>query len=126
VVLREKPNCGRTLIEKFEDFSERIDCVFVLLTPDDPTGSKEPRRSRQNVVFELGFFLGQLGRTSGRIIVLYKGPNELPSDIQGVVWISIDKGVESAGEQIRREFAHLTTAIGHDAALSQKYDTQRS
>lgn len=110
VVLREQPNCGRTIIEKFEDYSELIDCVFVLLTPDDTMAlkaAKEYRRSRQNVIFELGFFFAQFGRVSGRVIVLYKGPNELPSDIQGVVWIGIDNGIEPAGEEIRREIAHF-------------------
>jgi predicted nucleotide-binding protein len=110
IILREQPNCGRTLIEKFEDFSTRVDCVFVLLTPDDhaQTGNDDVRRSRQNVILELGFFYAQFGRQSGRVIVLYKGPTELPSDIQGVAWISIEKGVEAAGEQIRREIEHFT------------------
>lgn len=113
LVLREQPSCGKTLIEKFEEYSGHIDCVFVLLTPDDANLSgplKESRRSRQNVIFELGFFFGQLGRESGRIIVLYKGPNELPSDIHGIVWIGIDAGVEAAGEQIRREVARLAAS----------------
>lgn len=112
VVLREQPNSGKTLIEKFENISGGIDCVFVLLTPDDTTVStlaNQPRRSRQNVIFELGFFFAQLGRLSGRIVVLYKGPNELPSDIQGIAWISIDNGVEAAGEEIRREVSPLMT-----------------
>ncbi len=111
VILREQPNQGRTLIEKFEDLSEQIDCVFVLLTPDDATVSKsanELRRSRQNVIFELGFFYAQLGRHSGRVIVLHKGPNELPTDIQGIVWIGIENGVEAAGEELRRELARFT------------------
>lgn len=106
IVLREQPNSGRTIIEKFEDYSQQIDCVFVLLTPDDAVVSaaaKDPRRSRQNVIFELGFFYSQFGRLSGRVIALHKGPNELPSDIQGVSWIGIDKGVDAAGEEIRRE-----------------------
>lgn len=110
IVLREQANCGRTLIEKFEDFSTRVDCVFVLLTPDDPILAKDTnqsRRSRQNVIFELGFFYGQFGRQSGRVIVLYKGPNELPSDIQGISWIAIDRGVEAAGEEIRREVSQF-------------------
>jgi predicted nucleotide-binding protein len=108
VVLREQPNCGRTIIEKFEDHSEGVDFVFVLLTPDDTmasTSAKEPRRSRQNVIFEFGFFFAQLGRLSGRVIALYKGPNELPSDIQGVAWIAIENGIDAAGEEIRREVA---------------------
>jgi predicted nucleotide-binding protein len=110
-ILREQPNCGRTLIEKFEDLSGQVDCVFVLLTPDDVTASKttnEPRRSRQNVIFELGFFFAQFGRQSGRVIVLHKGPNELPTDIQGIVWIGIDGGIEKAGEELRRELARFT------------------
>jgi CheY-like chemotaxis protein len=112
VVLREQPNCGRTLIEKFEEFSTRVDCVFVLLTPDDAAiadASVALRRTRQNVIFELGFFYCQFGRQSGRVIALYKGPNELPSDIQGIAWIGIDHGIEVAGEQIRREVARFTT-----------------
>ncbi len=110
VVLREQPNFGKTLIEKFEDLSGEIDCVFVLLTPDDAMASATPnnlRRSRQNVIFELGFFFAQLGRLSGRIAVLYKGATELPSDIQGIAWIGIDNGIDAAGEEIRREFAGI-------------------
>jgi predicted nucleotide-binding protein len=112
IVLRDQSNCGRTLIEKFEEFSRRVDCVFVLLTPDDPAPSPdnpEARRSRQNVVFELGFFYAHFGRKSGRIVVLYKGPNELPSDTKGIAWINIEAGVEAVGENIRKEVAHLTT-----------------
>jgi predicted nucleotide-binding protein len=108
VILREQPSGGKTIIEKFEDVSEKIkiDCVFVLLTPDDKVdtdASKDVRRSRQNVIFELGFFYAQFGRESGRVIVLHKGPNELPTDIQGIVWIGLDNGVEAAGEELRRE-----------------------
>jgi predicted nucleotide-binding protein len=112
VVLREQPNRGKTIIEKFEEFASRIDCVFVLLTPDDPNArfstNDEKRRARQNVILELGFFYGQMGRSSGRVIVLKKGTLELPSDIQGIVWIDISNGIKAAGEDIRKEVAHLT------------------
>jgi predicted nucleotide-binding protein len=97
-------------LKKFEDYSEQIDCVFVLFTPDDAIVSdspKEARRSRQNVIFEFGFFFAQLGRRSGRVIAFHRGPNELPSDIQGVAWIGIDNGIEAAGEEIRRELREL-------------------
>lgn len=111
IVLREQPSSGRTVIEKFEDYADKIDCVFVLLTPDDKgalaDSNDERRRSRQNVIFELGFFYGALERRSGRIITFYKGPMELPSDISGVVWIDISDGVDSAGETIRKEIAPL-------------------
>jgi predicted nucleotide-binding protein len=107
VVLREQPTAGKTVIEKFEDFERRIDCVFVLLTPDDRVlagaTDSEKRRSRQNVIFELGFFYAALGRRAGRVLLLHRGSVELPSDIAGVVWIDISNGIEAAGEEIRRE-----------------------
>jgi len=112
IVLREQPNLGKTLIEKFEEHAHKVDCAFVLLTPDDKVlesgSSDDKRRSRQNVIFELGFFYSALGRGSGRVFLLHKGPVELPSDISGIVWIDISNGVLAAGEEIRREVAHLT------------------
>ena len=45
-------------------------------------------RARQNVVLELGFFCGALGRS--RVCALYKNDVELPSDFDGVVYISLD------------------------------------
>jgi predicted nucleotide-binding protein len=112
VILRKTPSLGKTLIEKFERESETVKLVFVLLTPDDemarPTDSeKKKRRARQNVIFELGFFLGKLGRESGRVLLLHKGPIEMPSDILGVEYIDIANGIESAGETIRRELKAL-------------------
>ena len=84
-----------------------MDWVFVLISPDDkafdPKTNDEKRRARQNVIFELGFFYGLLGRYEGRVIVLKKGEVELPSDIHGVVWIDIDKGIRACGEAIRKE-----------------------
>jgi predicted nucleotide-binding protein len=63
----------------------------VLLTPDDVggTGSDALRpRARQNVVLELGYFLGHLGRQ--RVCALHKGLLELPSDVNGVVYVPLD------------------------------------
>lgn len=108
IVLREQPSQGKTIIEKFEEYSVNMDYIFVLLTPDDITISPDDhndqkRRARQNVIFELGFFYGNYGRKSGRILVLYKDKIELPSDIHGIIWIDISKGINAAGETIRKE-----------------------
>ena len=115
IVLREQPSAGRTIIEKFEDFAQPIECVFVLLTPDDKTvvdgTNDEKRRSRQNVIFEMGFLYGALGRRSGRILLLHKGQVELPSDISGIVWIDISKGIAAAGEEIRRELNAIIESV---------------
>jgi len=112
IILHEKPNVGRTIIEKFEDYAYISNLVFVLLTPDDhcstPGNSNDvKRRARQNVIFELGFFLGNLGRESGRVILLHQGPLDIPNDLAGVAYIDISSGILAAGEEIRREINHV-------------------
>ena len=108
-ILRDQPQAGRTIIEKFEEYALDSDLVFVLLTPDDIVESLniDARRSRQNVIFELGFFYGLLGRRSGRVILLHKGAVELPTDISGIVYIPIDNGVKAASEDLRTELRGL-------------------
>lgn len=95
VILRELPNEGRTIIEKFMEYSTQAGFAIVLLTPDDRGGSKSDSyedqkfRARQNVILELGFFLGSLGRK--RVCVLYQKHLEIPSDYQGVLFVEVDK-----------------------------------
>jgi predicted nucleotide-binding protein len=106
------PGGGRTVIEKFESEAEAIELVFVLLTPDDEvadTSDTETKkyRARQNVIFEMGYFLGKLGRTTGKILLLHKGRLDIPSDIAGIEYIDITNGIESASEKIRRELQAL-------------------
>ena len=94
VSLGEKANRGRTIIEKFEHHAQ-VAFAVVLLTPDD-TGSLQGQdqdlrpRARQNVIFELGFFIGRLGRN--KVCALTKGAVEIPSDYSGVAYIPFDDG----------------------------------
>lgn len=87
-ILHEQPNRGRTIIEKFEDHAGEAGFAVVLLTGDD-VGGVDPdslqRRARQNVVLELGFFMGALGR--GHVVALYEEGVELPSDLEGVLYV---------------------------------------
>lgn len=107
-VLAEQANAGQTMIEKFEHYAAKSEVAFVLLTPDDVArrlgdDGANQMRARQNVIFELGFFFGLMRRSSGRIVVLHKGPLEIPSDLAGVAYIDISHGIEASGEQIRKE-----------------------
>jgi predicted nucleotide-binding protein len=94
IILHEKPNAGRTLIEKFER-NANVGFAVVLLTPDDmgyPKAHPEQAspRARQNVIFELGYFLGKLERA--KVCALHKGNVEILSDYQGVIYIPMDSG----------------------------------
>ena len=92
IILHEQPNQGRTIIEKFEDYSDAAFAV-ILLTPDDIGGPRTTKdaqqsRARQNVVFEFGYFLGSLGRAN--VCALTRGQIELPSDYSGVLYLPLD------------------------------------
>ena len=93
VVLHEQANAGRTVLEKFEQHAGKAAFAVVLLTGDDEgalrDSSKTQRRARQNVIFELGFFFGKLRRE--RVAVLIEDGVERPSDVEGLVYITLDR-----------------------------------
>ena len=92
IILHEQANRGRTIIEKVEANSD-VGFAVILLTPDDEGralgGMLEPR-VRQNVLLELGYFIGHLGRH--KVCALKRGQVEIPSDFAGVVWEAMDSG----------------------------------
>lgn len=86
LILHEQANQGRTIIEKVEAHGD-VGFAVVLLTPDDEgnaNGQPARPRARQNVILELGYFLGRLGRS--RVMALKQGDLEIPSDFHGVVY----------------------------------------
>lgn len=96
-ILHEQPDRGRTVIDKFEAESH-VGYAVVLATADDigesakalkahlPHLSEDDlkRRARQNVIYELGFFVGKLSRE--RVLLITDDNLELPSDLSGVVY----------------------------------------
>lgn len=91
IILHEKPNQGATLIEKFEKNAD-VGFAIIIVTPDDVGRAKDDDtlmdRARQNVILELGYFVGRLKRK--RVMVLRKGDVEVPSDIFGMVYEPLD------------------------------------
>jgi len=92
IILHEQPNKGRTIIEKFEDYSD-VSFAIVLLTADDLGCDKKSsksnaleHRARQNVIFEFGFFFGKLGRK--KVCALHEEGVDVPSDVKGIIYIS--------------------------------------
>lgn len=118
IILHERPNAGRTIMEKFEDYSD-VGFAVVLLTPDDVGAPQDRRnevkpRARQNVIFELGYFVGKLGRN--RVCALYKEDVEIPSDYHGVLYVPMDSG-GAWRMGLAREIKHAGIEIDLDDAL---------
>lgn len=92
IILHEQANNGKTIIEKFEKHSD-VGFAIILMTDDDEGKAKTDidlrNRARQNVIMELGYFIGKLGRE--RVLPLYSDGVELPSDIHGLLYTPIDK-----------------------------------
>ena len=89
IILREQPNTGKTIIEKFEEYAKDVNFAVILLTADDKIEGEDFFRARQNVVFEMGYFMGALGRRN--VMCILQENVEKPGDIDGVVYTIIDK-----------------------------------
>lgn len=118
IILHEQPDGGRTIIQKFEDYSD-VGFAVVLLTPDDIGYKKDETekakpRARQNVIFELGFFIAKLGHEN--VCALYKEGIELPSDIQGRLYVSMDPS-EGWHVKLAREIKHSGIDIDMNKVL---------
>ena len=117
IILHEMPNKGRTIIEKFTDYSD-VGFAVVLLSPDDiahtVNADDESYRARQNVVLELGFFLGKLGRP--RVATIHREHKnfKMPSDYDGVIFTPYD-----AKGAWKFELANELKAAGYDIDVNK-------
>ncbi len=99
-VLRDQPSKGRTIIEKLTETIEdkKISFAVILFSPDDVAHAKSESpdkaqfRARQNVILELGYCMGKLGRKNVVIIHKEKENFEIPSDCSGIAYTSYDRG----------------------------------
>jgi predicted nucleotide-binding protein len=107
VVLRGQPDGGRAIIDAFTGHLHPA-IVVVMLTGDDEgrtRGTDDHRlqpRARQNVVYEMGWFHGKLGRRS--VITLIEDEIEAPTDATDVSDIRLDaEGTwrDQLGQQLR-------------------------
>jgi predicted nucleotide-binding protein len=117
IILHEQENMGMTIIEKIEKFTD-VGFGIVLYTPCDIGTIKGQQdfksRARQNVVFEHGYLIGKLGRN--KVTALVKDEVEIPNDISGLVYISMDKS--KAWElSIAKEMKQIGYSIDLNALL---------
>ncbi len=88
VVLHEQPDKGRTIIDKLVGESASSNYAIALLSPDDRLDDGTTR-ARQNVILEVGYFIGRLGKE--RVRLIKKDTTEVPSDLQGILYEQYDK-----------------------------------
>lgn len=78
--------CSQTTIEDLIRVTKEADFAIIILTADDVTKSR--RRSkpspRDNVLFELGLFMGSLGRERTYIVAPKSMNLKIPTDLLGI------------------------------------------
>ncbi|MCL2137769.1 MAG: nucleotide-binding protein [Coriobacteriia bacterium] len=93
IILHEQPNMGKTIMEKFKEYTDVVGYAIVIYTSCDVGKAINEEdlhnRARQNVVFEHGYLIAKLG--SGHVCALVKGDIEIPSDLHGVLYVSMDE-----------------------------------
>jgi predicted nucleotide-binding protein len=86
IVLVEKPDAGcNTVVEKFEHYAVTCSYAIAVFTPDDEVNSATGTylQARPNVIYELGWFCGRLGRSNA--MLLLKDSTALFSDFGGII-----------------------------------------
>jgi predicted nucleotide-binding protein len=104
IVLQEQPDAGcKTVIEKFEHYAQTCTYAIAIFTPDDEVQSGQGGylQARPNVIYELGWFCGKLGR--GGAMLLLKEGTELFSDFGGIVQKRFAHNVSERVIEIRRD-----------------------
>jgi predicted nucleotide-binding protein len=117
IVLHQRANRGRNLLTKFQEEAEGASFAVILMTPDDDgglAGGPQQKRARQNVVFELGFFIGKL--ETPRVAALIVPGVEPPSDFDGICWIEFGRDTNWKNE-LARELKEARVPFDSDGIL---------
>ncbi|HUW85224.1 MAG TPA: nucleotide-binding protein [Phycisphaerae bacterium] len=103
VVMKERAGMSRTFIEKFEQEAKPCDAAIAILTPDDlvRVESEEYQQARPNVLYELGWFSGKLGRH--RTLMLVKEGTSIPSDLYGIQQVRFREELSEKYLELKRE-----------------------
>jgi hypothetical protein len=91
--LAQEPNRGRTVLQKLTEESERCSFAVIVMSGDD-VGPNGIPHARENVMHEIGFFQGKYGVAS--VALLYQEGTNIPSNIDGLVYIPYPKELVSA------------------------------
>lgn len=103
---------GRATLENLAAFLPKYDFAVLLLTSDDLTESRGllTLTPRDNIIFELGLFMGHLGRDRTFLVYSEDTRPKIPTDLHGITFLSFDSShtdktfaLSGACDRIRRE-----------------------
>ncbi|QJW90497.1 hypothetical protein HNV11_14470 [Spirosoma taeanense] len=123
---------------------EKFDFAILVLTPDDMTISREMESEspRDNVIFELGLFVGGIGRNRTYVVYDRTKKIKIPSDLAGISMANfelhsngnlesslgacctrIENEIEKNGIRENKRFNQLADATKNVDKTNQKFQT---
>ncbi|MCD6181743.1 MAG: nucleotide-binding protein [Candidatus Cloacimonetes bacterium] len=88
IILKEYANAGKTIINEIES-DPRIQYAIAVLSPQATPQSPAPRMIDQNLILELGIFIGRLGRK--RVSAIIEGDPLLPRDFHDFQYLTYSR-----------------------------------
>jgi predicted nucleotide-binding protein len=109
---------SKTTIEDLWSLTRDADFAIIVLSPDDVSISRGNKKQspRDNVIFELGLFIGALGRERAFIVAPGDIDIKIPTDLLGVTFLPYKtSGVNTLGRRLQpicKELSRLITELG--------------
>lgn len=117
---------GESFLSALERNAARCDFAVVVWTPDDTTMSRDQESAspRDNVVFELGLFIGKIGAERGYCVHPERTGMKMPSDLLGITTVSyrpdhpngLTSALGPACDKIRQRIRELGSRVGDSAS----------
>jgi Predicted nucleotide-binding protein containing TIR-like domain len=132
---------GGTFIESLVNALPKFDFAAVVLTPDDLITTRDATlfSPRDNAIFELGLFMGRLGRSRTFVLRPATGELRLPSDLAGLTaavyeWprsdgshkAAVGSACDSVREMIRSLGVVETRVTAQIRAVQDEQERQRA
>lgn len=109
-------------LQSLEDQIDKSDFAIAIAHPDDKVESRNAQwpQPRDNVIFELGLFMGRLGRARAILMEPRDEKVKLPSDMAGVTTVpyrfdphgDTDAAIAPACNKLRKHILELGLAVG--------------
>ena len=131
-------------LEELVSSLEKFDFAILVLTPDDMTISRETESDspRDNVIFELGLFVGGIGRNRTYVVYDRTKKIKIPSELAGISMATfelhsngnlesslgacctrIENEIEKNGVRENKRFNQLSDATKNVNKTNQKFQT---
>lgn len=106
-----------TAFESLEAMADRSDFAAFVISPDDTVISRghEEAAPRDNVIFELGLFMGRVARERVFVIHEHRAEVKIPSDLLGLTpltYVSSDGSVDAMVAPVCSELRDLILKLG--------------